>query len=342
MVPDPYGDWARRAVAIAEERFPGGKGLECILASGPPNSVYLVGLKLAERWRLPLIIDMRDPWERSSLGRPPLTHWHRQKIKAMEEAVYARASVIIANTEGNAADLRRIYPQWADKVIVVPNGFDPDDLNPEYGPQLRKPGEPPDTVHFLYLGGIRGVVRGRLFEGDFLQAVSDYLSRYPNERSRLRIHFVGGTAAEVSPIASSFGLEDICRAYGVVPSNAVGRPLAEADVYVLLLPPNPGTDRGWVPSKLYYYLAGGHPIYAVIHEGTAYDLLQGARVPVEFASPGNRHDALDALIRVIQYVRKKGIFAQGIPAYAMHFDRREIARQLAIVLDRVCRQGAAR
>jgi len=340
VLPDAYGDWINRAVEAAEKEYPGGKGIACILASGPPNSVYIAGLRLAQRWKLPLIIDMRDPWERPAITWPTLTPWHRTRLRFMEKAVYKGADVIIANTEGNAADLKRRYPELENKIRVIPNGFDPEDLDPERGPRLREPGEPEDTIHFLYLGGIRGAIRGRAFEGDFLQAVADYLSAHPDERPKIKIHFVGGTAAELESILGPYGLTDISRAYGVVASNDVGRPLYEADIYVLILP-DLGPDQGWIPAKLYYYLAGGKYIFALIPNGSAKDLLLSVHAPAEYASPRNRQEAVKALGRIINRARLNPRIAtfNELPAYALRFDRREIARQVGAVMDEVSSRG---
>jgi glycosyltransferase involved in cell wall biosynthesis len=341
VLPDPYGDWVNRAVEKAEHIFPGGKGIECILASGPPNSVYLAGLRLAKSWQIPLVIDMRDPWSRSSTVRQINVPWHRKKIKQLQKDVYEAADAIIANTDGNALDLKRAYPQWASKIYVVPNGFDPDDIDPQKGPALRKGAEPGNTIHFLYLGGIRGRVGGGLFEGDFLQAVADYLVEYPQERSFLKLHFVGGTEPEVNALARHFGLQDICHAYGVVPTDAVGRPLAEADIYVLLLPPNRGDDRGWIPAKTYYYLAGGKYIFAIVPEGTARDLLRPLGDTVEIADPRDETGIKKALGRLIERVRSGPRTWSGgdVPDYAQPFNRRAIARQIGKILDNVCSGG---
>lgn len=343
VLPDPYGDWVNRAVEKAEHIFSGEEGIKCILASGPPNSVYLAGLRLAKSWQMPLVIDMRDPWSRSSMVRQFNVPWHRKKIEQLQKEVYEAADAIITNTKGNALDLKQAYPQWANKIYVVPNGFDPDDIDPQKGPILRMDDEPGDTIHFLYLGGVRGKVWEGLFEGDFLQAVADYLVEYPQKRSFLKLHFVGGTEPEVGALARHFGLQDICHAYGVVPTDAVGRPLTEADIYVLLLPPNRGDDRGWIPAKTYYYLAGGKYIFAIVPEGTARELLRPLGNIVEIADPRDETGIKKALGRLIERVQSGSrIRSDGsVPGYAQPFNRRAIARRIGEILDNVC-SGAHR
>lgn len=329
--PDAFGDWIEAAIAAAEKKFPGGKGLKVILASGPPNSVYVVGARLSQRWNIPLVIDMRDPWSRDWGKQHWFKSWLNRPTGLMEGKIYQASSAIITNTPGNKLDLKRRYPQYCEKIEMIPNGFDPEDLNCQRGPQLRGNGESNQAIHLLYLGGIRG----RGFEDQFFKVLAEFLREHPEERNLLKIHFVGGTSAQIDALTKHFGLNDICQAHGIVPADAVGRPLAEADIYVLLLPP--GNYGGCVPAKLYYYLAGGKYVFAMVAEGSAKTILAGLKDLAVIADYRDEKSGKAALAEIIAKARRSNQTPRedSLPPYALPYDRRNIARQVAAVLDKV-------
>ncbi len=326
--PDAYGDWISRATVTANHKFPQGKGIGVLFACGPPNSAFMAGVHLSKQWGKPLVIDMRDPWSPVAANQHWLDRWYFRRILPMETSVYNTASAIIVNTRGAASDLQLRFPHLASKITIIPNGFDPEDLNWQEGPSLREPDDPTGTIHFLNLGGIRGSG----VEGVFLKTLSAYLQERPGDRKNIKVHFVGGTSQEVNKIVGPLGLSDIVKAYGLVPSNKVGRPLAEADIYTLLQPKHHGFS---VPSKLFYYLAGGGHIFAMIPETLATEVQEKLGANQRVIELGDESNGKDALARLIERVRSsKHLKRHTIPSYAEPYDRRSIARQVATVLDK--------
>lgn len=328
--PDAHGDWIRGAVAAAGRQFPGGKGIDAILVSGPPNSVYVAGARLSKVWGVPLVLDMRDPWMPFWGPQSPIYRWLGRTPSKLEKSCYTQAASIILNTDVYAQAFRQQFPEFAGKTVVVPNGFDPEDLDWAMGPSLRTPGEPEDTVHLLNLGGIRG----QGLEEALLKNLADYLAENPIERHRVKVHFVGGTPEQLDGIFQAAGVGDNCKAHGVVPANAVGRPLAEADIYLLL---QPGHYSFSIPSKLFYYLAGGGYILAMIPSPLVQSLKEkfGDDSKIfEFAEP---QMGKATIARMIQRARQSPRPRPGdsFPDYALPYDRRAIARQVGAVLDRV-------
>jgi glycosyltransferase involved in cell wall biosynthesis len=326
--PDAYGDWVARATAAANRKFPCGTGIDVLFACGPPNSAFMVGVHLSRQWGKPLVIDMRDPWSPVVSNQHWLDRWYFRRTLPMETSVYYTASAIIVNTHGASSDLQQRFPHLAAKITVIPNGFDPEDLNWQDGPSLRAPNDPEGTIHFLNLGGIRGSG----VEGVFLRALAAYLQENPANRNQIKVHFVGGTSQEVSKVVDPLGLSDIVKAYGIVPSNKVGRPLAEADIYTLLQPQHHGFS---VPSKLFYYLAGGAHIFAMIPETLAIEVREKLKDNQNIIELGDESNGKKALAKLIERVRNsKSPKNHAIPSYAQPYDRRSIARQVAAVLDK--------
>lgn len=328
ILPDIHGDWIPGAVAAAERKFPRGQGISAILASGPPNSVYVAGEQLSQNWQVPLVLDMRDPWYAFWGKRSWLHHWHSRQLKAMENKVYKQASVIITNTAGNMLAMKQHFPDYADKIRMIPNGFDPEDIDWTIGPQLHEPAESAATLHILYLGG----VRGEGFEEPLFRMLASFFRAYPKERDHIKVHFVGGTQSQVDQAVRPLDLANICQGHGIVPANAVGRPLAEADIYVVMLPA--AAHRGWVPAKLYYYLAGGKYIFAMVPDGATKALLGELGDQAEIVDPGNLEAAQEAFARLVKRARRvrRTTPEKAFPLPAQPYTRGAIARAVGDVL----------
>ncbi len=327
LLPDDFADWSGRVAKAADLKFPGGQGIQAIFCCGPPNSIYVAGLRLSRMWRKPLVIDMRDPWTPLYADQHQFLRWLARRTLNQERAVYQEAQGIIVNTDSAANELKRRYPELAAKLVIIPNGFDPEDLNWQHGPALRRPGEAVETVHILNLGGFRGTI-----EEAFLKILAAYLQDKPEERRTIKMHFVGANHDKIKKIVTELGLADICSAHGVVPTNAVGRPLAEADIYTLLQPEQHAHS---IPSKFYYYLAGGGQIFAMVPERLATELgeILGHH---DILAPANPDNGKAVLAGLLERARQNKRLAAGtaIPDYAQRFDRRAIARQVGTVLDR--------
>jgi len=328
ILPDDYADWIPAAVAAARHTFPQGRGIEAILASGPPNSIYLAGVQLSALWEVPLIVDMRDPWSSVWQKNHWFYSWQSQRTARLEAGLYTKASQIIVNTREAATELAHRFPEHLSKIAVVPNGFDPQDIDWQVGPGLREPGEPDGTVHLLNLGGIRNSG----LEAKFYHLVRSYLDDHPEDQGKIKIHFVGASWAQIKDLVTSANVQELCQAHGVVPSNAVGRPLAEADIYLLFQLPQHELS---IPSKFYSYLAGGSPILALIPPRLADNLsaILGEHASIlNYAAPDQESDIFAKLIETVRRtpaVRRDGVF----PPSAAPFDRRQIARQVGAVMD---------
>lgn len=337
-IPDAFGDWASRVFEFAIKKYPGGNGFNCIFVSGPPNSVYLTGMRLAKKWRIPFIIDMRDPWSRSFLERKIKIPWNSKKVENLKKEIFLSAKVIIANTEGNALDLKRMYPSISKKIVVIPNGYDLDDISTKKGPTLRTKAESEDIIHFLFLGGIHGYIPGGgIFEAPFFETISAYLNEYSEEWQKIKIHFVGAKTSELLPLLKKYGLQHISYIHGLLPINNISRPLMDADIYISVMPINEGEDKGCIPSKNYYYLAGGKYIYAIVPDGSAKDLLKKLGSRVYIADPKNIDKAKQVLKKIISTARKSPLVfsTDNIPHHIKRYDRKEIAKKIGSVLDYV-------
>lgn len=116
--------WASQALAIGRSVLTSGNH-NIIISCGPPHLAHEVARRLSRRYRLPFVIDLRDPWSLNQ--RTPESDasplWFR--IAAYYEAQCVRdAALIVMNTEPARDAMRALYPRQSDKIITISNGFD--------------------------------------------------------------------------------------------------------------------------------------------------------------------------------------------------------------------------
>ncbi len=100
---------------------------DIIYSSAPPFTGHLVAIVLKMIWRVPLICDFRDPWLDNPF-RQARPSWIDRWEKWLENKVFKKADIVIANTEPMAEAFRVRHPEAITRIHVITNGFDPEDF----------------------------------------------------------------------------------------------------------------------------------------------------------------------------------------------------------------------
>lgn len=226
-----------------------------VLTSGPPHVVHLLGLLVKRRYGLPWLADFRDPWVAGSreAGDPPWRDWW---ARPMEPAVMREADTLIVNAPRAREVLQRAYPEHADKIAVVTNGFDPEDfavLEPHAGPH----------------DALRIVHTGELYASRDPRPVLDAVQELAADATRpVQLRIVGRAGDlpfDLPTEVRKRGLEANVVVTGQVPHAESLRELRAADILLIL--DTPGRTAG-VPAKLYEYLGAGRPILALAEQNS--------------------------------------------------------------------------
>jgi glycosyltransferase involved in cell wall biosynthesis len=253
VFPEPvYGAW-RPAVEQAASRLHRADPVDLVLASGNPYVDFAVAQRLNADHDVPFVLDDRDSWvldvytgERSDraedaerllgwmLGRalelwfvnPPIADWHRRR-----------------------------WPEHAERIRVVENGWDPSFLSP--GAVRRDPGGP---LVVTYVGTIsKGLPLEALLAG----------WRLAREQSpalaSAELRFYGQLGHSGTGILSHTSLFQHYAAQGVRhlgrwPKDRIGEVYADTDVMLFAK-----EGSGMVTSgKVYEYVATGLPVVSLI------------------------------------------------------------------------------
>src|SRR5262249_4393443 len=98
--------------------------IDAIISTSPPRVAHLVANDIANRYDIPWIMDLRDPWYGSwasdLAGSRALTILYDELFHKLA----SRASSIILNTRRFRDHLCVSHPELCQKTCVIPNGYD--------------------------------------------------------------------------------------------------------------------------------------------------------------------------------------------------------------------------
>ena len=151
FTPDPQIYWIPRALAAARRSVDRSR-VGAILCSGPPFSIFLLGRVLKLLWKRPLVLDYRDVWQDHPWW--PTPRWRQRPEAWMERRLLARSDLVVANHEPMRQALLVRVPDIADRCIVIPNGYDPQEI----GPPVRPAWSRGQRFEIVYAGTLYGPV----------------------------------------------------------------------------------------------------------------------------------------------------------------------------------------
>jgi glycosyltransferase involved in cell wall biosynthesis len=149
-----------------------------------------------------------------------------------------------------------------DKILVNPNGVDPERYSPEVdGSRVR--------AQYLLDGktvvGFIGTF-GRWHGAEILaEAFGKLLQKYPENQERVKLFMIGDgiTMPLVKENVEKFAIKESCILTGLIPQKEGPKYLAACDILVASHKPNPdGTPFFGSPTKLFEYMAMGKGIVA--------------------------------------------------------------------------------
>ncbi|WP_083330801.1 glycosyltransferase [Halofilum ochraceum] len=312
-VPDPQIGWrARRRgaeLAIAHD---------CVYVSCSPFSGVPIALDIRRRSGRPLIIDFRDAW---SLN--PHAAWtsslYKRRIERLERRAITEAERIILNTPGALRLYQRAYPEYADRFVCIPNGYDA--LHTAYP---RTAGDPFTIMHVGTLYGARSPER-------VLQALAAL------DLPDTRFVQVGPSHPALEKWRDRVAIEVTGQ---LAPEEALKRMRSASVLYLRQGFEEGVRDYVAIAAKTYEYLATGLPVLAECPPGDNAEIVSrhapGARVVTE---PDD--NAVNAALEALW--RERDVRVPEVdPAFVRDFDRGYLTGRLGDVLAAACGHAVTR
>ena len=251
--PDPRCLWIGPSVRYLK-KYLEENPVDLIVSTGPPQSMHLIGMKLAEETGLPWIADFRDPWTKIfyfkhlSMTRCTIK-WH----KKMEKRVLDKATAVVAVSPLVQQEFQAMTQT---PVELITNGFDECDFADERC--LDADGGPERDFVLTHTG---------LFAADgnptvLWEVLSDKCSKDERFRKHLKIKLVGKTDDQIISSVKDAGLGDNLIDLGYQPHSEAVKAQRCASLLILPLRKEP-EYRAVLPGKLFEYLASWRPVLGI-------------------------------------------------------------------------------
>ena len=299
---------------------------DVVYASSPHLLAGLTGWLLAKRWRVPLVLEIRDLWPRVLIDMGQLAEDSKvyRALSALERFLYRRAERIVVLAAGTERSLVAdgVAPE---KLRLIPNGAEPSDFVPSAPvADLRRRFGFTGTVA-LYAGA-HGPANG-------LDLLIDAAAELRHERPQLRLVLVGG-GVDKPRLAERIDAEGLTNVElrDPVPKSAIPELLAAADIGLHVLADVALFRYGVSPNKLFDYLAAGLPVITNTR-GEVADLVEASGAGLAVA-PDGLADGLRQMVDASAEQRRR--WADNGPAYMQRTHSRTIlAGRLEALLDEV-------
>jgi glycosyltransferase involved in cell wall biosynthesis len=240
----PNNLWAltgRRLIrdAIARERP------DVAVATSPPVSALFATAAVAGD--VPVVADLRDLWA----GHP---YYDRGSplLARIEGLALARAAAVVTVSDGCRDNLLRLHPELAQRLHVLPNGFDP----ALFARRAERPTPRGGTAKLIFAGALYG--------DHTAEALIEALAR-PELRGRVRLELIGLIDPRTRRAVADADIDATIEP-PISWESSIQRVLA-ADIAVVITTPETGGDMA-LPIKLTEALALGCPVLAIASPGS--------------------------------------------------------------------------
>jgi hypothetical protein len=270
---------------------------DVIFVTGPPFSNFIICYLISIILKKPFILDFRDAW----VANPDRGDSHKTKLffnKLYERVVIRKAHYVIANTKGVQGDFfDRYQDQVRSKFIVIPNGFDKDEILSLKKSELHLDSTKFNIVHTGSLGGIRNPL-------SFLTAVKQLINERKINPDTIKIHFIGlmkkfNDGKTIFDYIEQLQIKPQVRITGFIARDDAFKYMFAADVLLLIIgvvKSNLALATYGLSGKVYDYTQTGTPILSLAQKGGAtFNLIKKYNIGL-IANPLNINDIKNKIL----------------------------------------------
>ncbi|MGC3948653.1 MAG: glycosyl transferase [Chryseolinea sp.] len=261
MVPDPRVFWVKPS-AIFLHDYIRKHNIRRVITTGPPHSVHLIGYELKlKNPDIVWIADFRDPWSEwgflDSLGVGPRA---RSAHRKAEQKVLQQCDIILTITPFYQRQFAKLSGR---SVRLLTNGFDDADFK-----NLKVLPTTKFVVRHV------GTINEKCDPRPFMLALADLIRSDSDFRHDIHLDFVGDVHPQFKEFAMNLSdVNSVAEFTPPVPHAALIDLYATSSLLLLVLTGYKDAE-GYMPGKLFEYIATGLPILGIGPEqGDAAQLL---------------------------------------------------------------------
>ena len=251
--PDPRCMWIGPSVRFLK-KYLKEHPVDLIVSTGPPQSMHLIGRRLALETGLPWIADFRDPWTKIFYFKHlSMTHSTERWHKKMEMKVLDDASVVVAVSPLVQQEFQAMT---STRVELITNGFDECDFAAE--PCHEAEGGSDNEFCITHTG---------LFAADgnptvLWEVLAEKCASDNAFRKALKIKLIGKTDESILTALNEAGLSECVKNIGYLPHSEAVEQQRNASLLILPLRKEP-EYKAVLPGKLFEYLASRRPVLGI-------------------------------------------------------------------------------
>ncbi len=236
------------------------KGIKNLIVSGAPfNLLYYAALCKQKNPNINFVADLRDPWTwGQNYGITLISNRRKQFEKFKESLVVSSADTIFVATGVMYEYLIKTYPNSANKMKVLPHGFDSESIIPRNTPiELNH-----NKIRIAYLGELYDGI------GNYFNAIAKSIE---GENSPFFIDFFSKTERYKEVFNQKLLVGKKVNYYSLIQSNELFNKIREYD-FILIVHPEYAKD--YISTKFYEILYSKIPIIYISQSGITSQFLQ--------------------------------------------------------------------
>lgn len=318
LLPGELGlTWSHKAAALVRNLI-FLRDRTAVFSTSPPLGAHLAALQIKRKLGIPWIADFRDPMNPSG----EIAGSRMNVYSMLESFLFSQADAVIANTDAACKLWSARYPSHREKIHVIWNGFDPDEVISPLPIPLR------GFKHLVHAGELYG---GR-HPGPILDSIQRLITRGALAPGSLRLSLIGPSSDAAIPnidvlrrLAKDGVVEYVP---SLIPQDKARLIARQADALLLL---QPQSDIQ-VPAKLFEYIRIGRPVLAYIKRNSpADDILYRSGIPYRSIYPEDPPQEVDA--KMLEFLALPSDPVNPSNWFGEQFNARRQAQTLSAIID---------
>jgi len=241
LPPDGHIFWSLMALRHIKREITKHKP-DIIYTTCSPFSLNVIGAWAKFKYNLPWVTDFRDLWTLNPTRRRFLGSYHHVLSSILEKSYLGYCDALIVNTETSESRMTVKYSFLKDRIWVVPNGFDPEDVHPKN----------------------RNVIHNSFFYSGLIDPANNYtplpilrlLSKLENKGLigvPWQLHYAGNEGKEFTDLCNQAGINCEGETHGYLDHESL-YDLIQSMSYVIMCMPRDVDTTSWIPARFYDYI----------------------------------------------------------------------------------------